>query len=134
MKGRTVNSLDQLCFIAAPCVVILAGLLLVLISQITKPDPYVPPNAPRHSVETSTAIEFNTEVYEGTIDTLESYVQVGRRGRYSAARSMPVAEDWRPYIGDLRVTILLERTAEYLFVRQPVQQLTDPYERAQWAT
>lgn len=128
-----MNQLEIISYIAAPSVIIAFGVLLIIISQITKPDPYTPPNVPRHQAPMTT-VHAELEVIEGVVDDLEAYVQVGRRGRYSAARNMRVADDWMPYIGDIRVTILLERTAEYLFIRQPVQQLTDPYQRAQWAT
>lgn len=129
-----MTQLEIIAYLAAPSVIILFGLILILLSQILKPDPYTSPDAPRHLVPASTIKAEELEIIEGVVEDLEAYPQVGRRGRYSAVRNMRVADDWMPYIGDLRVTILLERTAEYLFVRQPVDQLTDPYQRAQWAT
>lgn len=124
-----MNDLEIAAFIAAPSVFILFGFLLILISQITAPDPYTPPNPPRHQVTHSEA-----DVIEGIVDDVESYAQVGRRGRFSVARHVRVADNWLPYIGDLRITILQQSTAEFLFVRKTVSQLTDPFQRAQWAT
>lgn len=126
-----MNYLETAAFIAAPSIVIFFGLILILISQITAPDPYESMTTARHVMHVD---ETTRDVLEGIVEDLEMYSQVGRRGRHSAVRNIRVADDWMPYIGDLRVTILLERTAEYLFIRQPVHQLTDPYQRAQWAT
>jgi hypothetical protein len=133
-----MSDLEILSFIVAPAIIILFGLILILVSQITAPDPYESPNAPRHGRVGDVAIMFDdhseTTIIEGVVEDLEAYVQVGRRGRYSAARNMRVSDDWKPYIGDLRLTILTQGTAEWLFVRKTKDQLTDPYERAQWAT
>lgn len=126
-----MNDLEIATFITVPSVLVLFGLILILISQITAPDPYTPSNPPRHLTTPSRSKPY---VLEGVIDDLESYPQVGRRGRYSVARHMPVASDWCPYIGDRLITILQQSTTEFLFVRQAVSQLTDPYQRAQWAT
>jgi hypothetical protein len=126
-----MNDLETLAFIAAPSVVILFGLILILISQITVPDPYESMTTARHVMHVD---ETTRDVLEGIVEDLEMYSQVGRRGRYSAVRNVRVADDWMPYIGDRLVTVLTQSTAEFLFVRQPKNQLTDPYQRAQWAT
>jgi hypothetical protein len=126
-----MNDLETVAFIASPSVIILFGLILILVSAITAPDPYEPPQ-PKHATPEEATTHY--EVVEGVIDELETYPQVGRRGLYSAVRAMRVAEDWQPYIGDRLVTILMQSTTEWLFVRKPAQQLTDPWQRAQWAT
>lgn len=63
---------------------------------------------------------------EDTVDLtadLESYVSVGRRAVDSPVRHQEVAPNWVPPVGDLRIAILETATAEYLFVKQPKDQL-----------
>lgn len=64
--------------------------------------------------------EDDTIILDGTIETWESY---GRRGLDSPVRHEPVPSHWVPPIGELRIAILETMTAEYLFVRQPKDQL-----------
>lgn len=54
---------------------------------------------------------------------LESYVSVGRRAVDSPVRHQEVSPNWVPPVGDPRIAILETATAEYLFVKQPKDQL-----------
>jgi hypothetical protein len=57
-------------------------------------------------------------------EDMEAWETVGRRAVDSPVRHVPVPPHWAPPIGDLRIAILETMTAEYLFVRQPKDQLT----------
>lgn len=77
-----------------------------------------PDRGPRHAAP---ANDEDTVVLD--IEGMEMWESVGRRAVDSPVRHTQVPQDWRPPIGSLRIAILETATAEYLFVKQPKDQL-----------
>lgn len=74
------------------------------------------PSQPRH-------LDATDDTTDVVGPEMEHWPTVGRRAIDSPVRHMPVPQDWRPYVGDLRIALLETCTAQYLFVRQPKDQL-----------
>lgn len=117
-----MNELEILCYIAAPTVLIVFGIILILAAQIFKPEEvdFVLPAEPRHLAivdeDDDTIIVSHTVVGSLVFEDIQDYPQMGRRGIESVVRQQRVADDWCPLIGNHRIHWLEEQTRELVFV------------------
>lgn len=120
--------IETISFIAAPSVIILFGMILILISLIFTPDrmEYIPPHTSQHTAIIDPDNEDTVIVHRAeylVFEDFHQYPQMGRRGLESAVRNMRVPTSWRPPVGNVRIALLETQTAEYLFARKPKDQL-----------
>ena len=120
------NTLQFETFFAASVILALALLLLIVIAQVTKEEYVDPPYVPRHlRTDGDILAELDFDVTVELTDAWHNPISLGRRAVGSPVRHVPVARDWMPYIGTSRIVAILETpTAEYLFARNPKDQLS----------